>query len=199
MLNTTSDNLTGQRRGSISTLQLVYLAIFTALVIILQFVSNITAGILPVPITLTLVPIVLAVALNGKWSGAWLGFVFGATVLFSGASEPFFTVNPFGTIVTVLLKGVLAGLIAGIVYSAFEKKNRYLAIILAGATAPIVNTGVFIVGCFTFFYDYVLSLAGGENIFIFIVTVFAGVNFLIELSVNMLLAPIILRLINLKK
>lgn len=199
MSKSASENLNGQRRGRISTLQLVYLAIFTALVIILQFVSNITAGILPVPITLTLVPIVLSVALNGKWSGAWLGFVFGAAVLFSGASEPFFTVNPFGTIVTVLLKGVLAGLLSGIVYSLFENKNRYLAIIIAGATAPIVNTGIFIVGCFTFFYDYVISLAGGDNIFIFIVTGFAGVNFLIELGVNMLLSPVILRLINLKK
>lgn len=199
MSNSASDNFNTQRRGRVSTIQLVYLAIFTALVIILQFVSNITAGLLPVPITLTLVPIVLSVALNGKWSGAWLGFVFGATVLFSGASEPFFTVNPLGTIVTVLLKGVLAGLLAGLVYSLFENKNRYLAIILAGATAPIVNTGIFIIGCFTFFYDYVISLAGGENIFIFIVTVFAGVNFLIELGVNMLLSPIILRLINLKK
>lgn len=199
MLNTVSDNLNGQRRGKMSTTQLVYLAIFTALVVVLQFVSNITAGILPIPITLTLVPIVLSVALNGRWAGAWLGLVFGATVLFSGASEPFFTLNPFGTIVIVILKGVLAGLLAGLVYSLIENKNRYLAIVFAGATAPIVNTVVFIVGCYTFFYDYVLSLAGGENMFLFVITGFAGINFLIELLVNMLLSPIILRLINLKK
>lgn len=193
------NNNPGGRRGSPDTKKLVYLAILTALVCILQIISNITAGILPVPITLTLVPIVMGAALSGKWSGTWLGAVFAAVVIFSGASEPFFSINPFGTVITVFLKGVLAGLVAGLIYSLVEKKNRYLAILLAGGIAPVVNTGIFILGCYVFFYDYVASLAGGEGIFLFIITVFAGVNFLIELGLNMLLAPVILRLVNIKK
>ena len=188
-----------KKRGSDEIKRLVYLAILTALVCVLQIVSNITAGVLPVPITLTLVPIVLGAALCGKWSGAWLGTAFALVTFFSGASEPFLTIAPFGTIVTVLVKSILAGIAAGVVYSLLEKKNRYIAVVAAGAIAPIMNTGVFVVGCYLFFYDYVASLAGGDAMFPFIITVFVGVNFLIELGLNMLLAPTILRLINIKK
>ncbi len=189
----------GGRRYTPDIKKLVYLAILTALVCILQVISNVTAGLLPVPITLTLVPIVMGAALCDKWSGTWLGVAFAAVVILSGASEPFLTINPFGTVVTVLLKGALAGLLAGLVYSLLEKKNRYLAIIAAGAVAPIVNTGIFILGCYVFFYDYVMSLAAGTAMFVFVITVFAGVNFLIELGLNMLLAPTVLRLVNIKK
>ena len=196
-----SENRPGgiRRFGSVDTVKLVYLAVFTALVAVLQIVSNVTQAVMPVPITLTLVPIVMACALCDRWSGAWLGFVFAFVVLVSGASEPFFTLNPFGTIVIVIVKGVAAGLVAGLVYALFEKRNRYLAIIAAGATAPIVNTGIFLVGAFVFFRDLILEWAGGEAIFTFVITGLVGINFLIELGVNMILAPVILRLINIKK
>ena len=188
------------RRGvSLDITKLVYLSVFTALVVVLQIVANITGALLPVPITLTLVPIVLGSALCDKWSGAWLGLVFAVTVLFSGASEPFFTINPFGTVVTVIIKGVAAGLVAGLVYHILQKKNRYLAVICAGAVAPIVNTGIFVAASFIFFRDFVYSLAAGEHIFTFVITAFVGINFLIELGINIMLAPVVLRLINIKK
>ena len=188
------------RRGvSLDITKLVYLSVFTALVVVLQIVANITGAVLAVPITLTLVPIVLGCALCDRWSGAWLGLVFAVTVLFTGAAEPFFTINPFGTVVTVVIKGVVAGLLAGLVYHFLEKKNRYLAVICAGAVAPIVNTGIFIAASFIFFRDFVYSLAAGEHIFTFVITVFVGINFLIELGINILLAPVVLRLINIKK
>ena len=187
------------KRGSLDIKKMVYLAILTALVVILQYVSNITAAVLPVPITLTLVPIVLGSALSGRYSGVWLGFAFGVIVILSGASEPFFTVNPVGTVITVLVKGMASGLVAGLLYSLLEAKNRYLAILVAGIAAPIVNTGLFLVGCFVFFYDYVVSLSGGESLFVFIITAFVGVNFLVELGLNMLLSPTILRILNIKK
>ena len=187
------------RRGQINTKKIVYLAILTALVIALQFVSNITGAALPVPITLTLVPIVLSAALCDWFSGVWLGAVFGITVMLTGASEPFFTWNPFGTIVTVMVKGMLAGLAAGLIYKLLENRNRYLAILLSGFAAPIVNTGIFILGCYLFFYESVAALAGGEHVFKFIIFAFAGINFLIELLINVILAPTILRLVNYKK
>ena len=201
--NTTegSQNLGGfmRRGGSADIRKLVYLSVLTALVVVLQIVANITGAVLAVPITLTLVPIVLGCALCDRWSGAWLGFVFAMAVMFTGASEPFFTINPFGTVLTVIVKGVLAGLCAGLVYHLLEKKNRYVAVICAGAVAPIVNTGIFIAASFIFFRDFIYSLAAGEHIFTFVITVFVGINFLIELGINILLAPVILRLINLKK
>jgi len=199
MLEVDMSNSVMHKRGSLEVKKLVYLAILTALVCVLQVVSNVTAGILPVPITLTLVPIVMGAAICDKWSGAWLGAAFAAVTIFSGAAEPFLTLAPFGTVVTVFAKSILAGIASGLAYSLIEKKNRYIAIIAAGAVAPIVNTGIFVAGCYLFFYDYVASLAGGEAMFPFIITVFVGVNFLIELALNMLLAPTILRLVNIRK
>lgn len=185
--------------GFTDTKKLVYLALFSALVVVLQIVSNITAGFMPIPITLTLVPIVMACALCDRWSGAWLGLVFAAVVLISGAAEPFFTLNPFATIVIVIVKGVCAGLAAGLVYSFLEGWNRYVAILIAGAVAPLVNTGIFLCGAFIFFKDFILSLAGGQAIFTFVITGLVGINFLVEFGINMILAPVILRLVNLKK
>ncbi|MBR7117482.1 MAG: ECF transporter S component [Clostridia bacterium] len=194
-----TQNEGGTRRTNLDTKKLVYLAILTALVVVLQFVSNISAGFLPVPLTLTLVPIVIGSALCGKWSGAWLGGVFAVVLILTGAAEPFFTFNPFGTIVTVLIKGVAAGIAAGLVYSLLEKKNKYLAICVAGFTAPIVNTGLFIAGSYIFFLDTIKEWAGGTDVFAYIILAMVGVNFLVELGLNIILAPTALRLINLKK
>ena len=67
-------------------------------------------------ISLVLIPIVIGAATCGPKIGAWLGFVFGIFVLISGDAAAFLSVDIFGTIVTVLLKGTLCGLAAGYVY-----------------------------------------------------------------------------------
>ena len=184
------------RRLNADTQKLVYLAILTSLVVVLQVVANVTGVALPVPITLTLVPIVMSAAVCGKYAGAWLGFVFGIVILLTGAAEPFFTWNPIGTIVTVIIKGMLAGLVAGFAYALLERVNKYLAIAVSGIVAPVVNTGIFILGCYLFFFDDLSALAGGNNLFLFIILTMAGINFLIELGINAVLAPAILSLVN---
>ena len=56
---------------------------------------------------------------------AWLGFVFGVVVLFTDAGA-FLAINVPGTIITVLLKGTLAGAAAGLIYSLLSRKNDIL-------------------------------------------------------------------------
>lgn len=182
-----------------STRKLTGLAILTALVVILQF--------LPVKgpfflITLTLIPIVIGSALYGAFSGAWLGFIFGVTVLLSGDAAAFLTINIPGTIATVLVKGTLAGLAAGLVYKLASKVNRYFGVICAALVAPVVNTGIFLLGCRLFFMDTVngwAAASGYENVGAYMILSLVGINFLIELGVNMVCSPIILRLINIRK
>lgn len=182
-----------------STRKLTGLAILTALVVILQF--------LPVKgpfflITLTLVPIVIGSALYGAFSGAWLGFIFGVTVLLSGDAAAFLTINIPGTIATVLVKGTLAGLAAGLVYKLASKVNRYFGVICSALVAPVVNTGIFLLGCRLFFMDTVngwAAASGYENVGAYMILSLVGINFLIELGVNMVCSPIILRLINIRK
>ena len=143
-----------------STRKLTGLAILTALVVILQF--------LPIKgpfflITLTLIPIVIGSALYGACAGAWLGFIFGVTVLLSGDAAAFLTINIPGTIATVLVKGTLAGLAAGLVYKLASKVNRYFGVICSALVAPVVNTGIFLLGCRLFFMDTVNGWAAASG------------------------------------
>ena len=182
-----------------STRKLTGLAILTALVVILQF--------LPIKgpfflITLTLIPIVIGSALYGAFAGAWLGFIFGVTVLLSGDAAAFLTINIPGTIATVLVKGTLAGLAAGLVYKLGSKVNRYFGVICAALVAPVVNTGIFLLGCRLFFMDTVngwAAASGYENVGAYMILSLVGINFLIELGVDLVCSPVILRLINIRK
>lgn len=184
----------------ISTRTLTGVAIFTAIVVILQFLGAfVRFG--PFSISLVLIPIVVGAALYGVWAGAWLGFVFGVVVLLSGDAGAFLAVNVLGTILTVLLKGTLCGLCAGLVYKALSKW-QLPAVVAAAVTAPVVNTGVFLLGCLLFFMPTITAwgqAAGFENVGRYMILGLAGGNFLFELLFNIVLSPVIVRLIKIGK
>lgn len=185
-----------------TTQTMVMGAILTALVIVLQYIS-LVVKVGPVPLTLVLVPVIIGAASGGCGMGAWQGFVFGFAVLISGAGEPFFTINPLGTIVTVLVKGTACGYLAGLAYKALEKHNRYIAVAVASVVCPVVNTGVFFIGCLIFFMPMVTEWAAaggfGDNVALYMFVGLAGINFLVELGTNIILNPIITRLLNYRK
>lgn len=174
------------------------MGLLTALVVVLQFVSmNIRTA--QFSITLSLVPIVVGAALYGKWAGAWLGGAFGLAVLLTGDANAFFAISVPGTIITVMVKGIAAGFASGLVYDLLKKKNDTAATYVSGIIAPIVNTGVFILGCYVFFLPTIRDWAGGAHAFKFILVTLIGFNFFIELAVNLILSPTIVRLIKLAK
>lgn len=179
------------------TKMIVGIGLMTAIVVVLQLLGSfIKFGVFS--ISLVLVPIIVGAALYGIGAGAWLGLAFGVTVLASGDAGVFLAVNPVGTVVTVLLKGVLAGLAAGGVYKLIEKKNKLIAVITAGVVAPVVNTGVFIIGCWLFFMPLITewaTAAGAENAGLFVLTGVVGVNFFVELAINLVLSTVIVRII----
>jgi len=183
------------------TQTLVFGAILTALVIVLQYVSMaLRFG--TFSITLVLVPIVIGAATCGAKIGGWLGFVFGVIVLLSGDAAPFLAVDYFGTIITVLAKGTLCGIAAALVYKLLENKNQYLAVIAAAVVCPIVNTGVFLIGCCVFFLETIKSwgvAAGFTNVSAYMFIGLAGINFIIEFVTNIVLAPVILRVLKFAK
>ena len=178
------------KNGKSFTKNLTMVAILTAITVVLQIVALVSRPFLPFSITLSLFPIVIGAAL------------FGITVLLSGDAAAFLTVNIPGTIITVLAKGTLAGLAAGLIYKLASKVNGYFGVFCSAIVAPIVNTGVFLLGCKLFFMDTITSwaeAAGSPNVGSYIILSFVGINFLIELGVNMVCSPIILRLINIRK
>ncbi|MCM1055158.1 MAG: ECF transporter S component [Bacteroides sp.] len=175
------------------------LGLLTAIIIVLQFVCLALRPTGFFNITLCLVPIVVGAALYGIKAGAWLGFVFGIIVTITD-SAAFMVVNAPATIAVCILKGTLSGLAAGAVYKLLEKKNRYAAAIAAGIACPVVNTGVFALGCLAFFMPTIAEwglAAGIENAVFFL---FAGIittNFFIELAVNLLLSSAVVTIIKL--
>ena len=183
------------------TKKIVLGAVFTALVVILQLLGSfIRFG--PFAVSLVLVPIVLGAAMCGYKIGAWLGLAFGLIVLISGDAAAFYAINVPGTVITVLLKGTLCGLLAGLTYKLLEKNNRYLAVMASAVVFPIVNTGVFLIGCKLFFMSAITEwgLASGfTNAAEYMFLGLAGGNFIFELITNVILAPVVLKVISFKK
>ncbi len=181
-----------------NTKKIVGVGIFTAIVVVLQFLGSfIKFG--TFSISLVLVPIVVGAAIYGIGAGAWLGAAFGVTVLISGDAAAFLTVNPAGTVITVLLKGICAGLAAGAVFKALEGKNKLLSAILASIASPVANTGVFLIGCRLFFYPTIqewATAAGMENAGKYMIVGLVGLNFVVELAINLVLSSTIVKLVD---
>ena len=152
------------------TYKLVGTALLTAIVVVLQIVGGaIKVG--TFSISLVLMPIVVGAALFGIWSGAWLGLVFGVMVMATGDAALFLAVNVPGTIITVLAKGILAGLAAGAV----------------------------LIGCAVFFMDTIKSRAGDAPVFKYMIVGLVGFNFILELAINLVLNPVIVRIVDIGK
>lgn len=195
------------------TRKLTTLAIFTALILVLQLVSALLTRFvpaLPVSITLTLVPIVVGAALYGVGAGAYLGGVMGAVVLLfcimglDAGGAILWNSSPLMCALVCLVKGIAAGAVAALVYRALCGKNKIAAAVVAGICAPTVNTGLFVAGMFLFFKDNLMVWTqlwadqtgrAADPVFYAILGL-AGINYLLELAVNLVLAPVIVRIIN---
>ncbi len=183
------------------------IGLLTAIIVVLQSLAMVVKlGIFE--LNLVLVPIVVGAALYGIKAGAWLGFVSGVMVLFAPGTAVFLEVSVGGTIITVLGKGILSGLLAGLVYQLLQKVNLTLSVICAAITCPIVNTGVFLLGCWLFFLPTITAwgeawaAVAGKATFSVVEYAFVGLvgtNFLIELAISIVLSSTIVRIIQIGK
>ena len=187
-----------KQRQRMSTEILVLGAILTALVVVLQMMGSfIRFGMFS--ISLVLVPIVIGASVGGAKLGAWLGGVFGIVVLISGDAAAFLAISVPGTIITVMVMGIACGLVAGLIYKWLSKYDRYASVVISALVCPVVNTGVFLLGCSVFFMDTIKTWAladYGENVVGYLFLGLAGVNFLVEVAINVLLTPAIVRLLD---
>lgn len=185
-----------------NTRKLALLALFTAIVAVLQMLGvAIRFGTFAV--SMVGVPVILGAALMGPVAGAWLGLVFGIAVLVSGDAALFLTWDPAATVIIVLLKGTLAGLAAGGVYQLLEKRNTFLAVLAAAVAYPLVNTGVFFLGCMIFFLEDCIQFASNLGVMgsgpVIVMSVFIGFNFFFELGLDLVLSGIVERLVKIGK
>lgn len=186
----------------ITTRTITGTALLTAIELVLIVISNYVA-IGPVNINLALVPIAVAGMVFGPLSGLFVGLVNGLVTILSPSTQAIFmSVAPFGTVLICLLKTGLAGFICGLVYVPFKSmesnKRRMLGSVLASILVPIINTGIFTIGCYTFFYGWLESNTAGnyDNTFLFLILAVLGWNFIFELSISALLSPSINMIVN---
>ena len=190
--------------SSARTKRLVGMGLFTAIIVVLQLVATFVK-IGTFPVTLVLIPIVVGAAVYGPKSGAYFGGVFGVVVLIACifgwylGGNILWNANPFLTLLLCLVKGMAAGWAAGMVYGAISKKNMYLGVVLAALVCPIVNTGIFCLAMVLFYRDILLQWAAGTSVMYFMIFGLVGVNFLLEVAINVVLCPTVARIIKIEK
>lgn len=166
-------------------------AILTALTVVLSLIKIPIVG---ASVTLVLPVVVIGAALYGPIVGAWLTVI--PNLLAFSEAGIFMTYSPAGCVATLLLKGILAGACAGLVYKFLSNKRPLVAVTCAAVVAPVLNSGIFALGCYLFIWDELINIAGEKGIGIgMLVFGLVGLNFIIELIFNVVLCPTILRII----
>ncbi len=202
MQNSRNRNQTQRERNKAVILKMVLMACLVSIVVIFQLMGSfIKIG--PTNVSLVLIPIVIGSILLGPLAGTALGAVFGIVVLLAGINGvDFFTATlwqnqPLETAILCIGKGALAGLCSGLVYKAVSKFGDLAAVIAASAVAPIVNTGVFILGGL-FMVEKTLNanFVDGTTLIYFLVIGCAGLNFIAEFILNIVVSPTIKTIIN---
>lgn len=184
------------------------LGILTALMVLLQMpFASIHVG--PTSFNLALVPIVLGAILLGPVGGGILGFINGVVALICGAvgldGFTFYLLGlqPVGTVAICLVKTTVAGLGAGLLYRAIAGKHRYVAAFAASAITPVLNTGIFIIGALLMsgtIESYMASVGlEGVSVAYFVIIGCAGINFIVEFIVNLIVSPAIYRVVEVIK
>ena len=176
-------------------LKIVVVGVLTALAIGLSLIKLPITG---VSVTLLLPVVIIGAALYGPWVGAWLTIIPNIIAFFVEGAL-FMVYNPIGGLVTIVLKGILAGIAAGFICKALSKKRPMVAITVASIAAPLVNTGVFILGSYILVWDKMIEAAVEAGV----APEFAGIaillglgfNCAVELILNIVLAPAIFKIL----
>jgi len=181
--------------NSLKIKKMVGIASLAAIVAVLQLIANyITFG--PVSITLALIPLIIGAILYGPSGGAILGGLMGLIILTAPSTGSFLAINPIVTVLLCVIKTSVAGMVSGYIFKGLRKINLKLGVVLASIAAPLVNTGIFAVGCILFYMPSITTWAGeGANAYAFLFLSMIGINFIIEFVINSVLSPIVLYIV----
>ena len=173
----------------------------TATLLAITIVLQAFASFIVIPVTntspaLSLIPIAVGAILYGPSCGALLGFGWSAFILVSGQASSYLAMNVFGTIVTVLGKGTLAGIGSGYVFKLLKDKNYVVTIVLASIVTPLINSLVYRIGLVVFFQDYFFgkATASGLHPVAYFMQAFIAGGFFLEVGISTVFSPIVVRI-----
>ena len=169
--------------------QIATIAIFFAVMVVINILSSIILNLLPVPIKPTIVhiPVIIASILYGPRIGASLGTLMGLmsivhnTIIRLPTSYLFSPLVENGSIYSVIIAVVPRILIGITPYYIYKLLNNRTGLVLAGAVGSMTNT-IFVLGGIFVLFSSVFS----GNIQAMLATVF-GTNAIAEMIISAIL------------
>ena len=179
----------GKAKVNTKIVRMSELGILTAIILLMAFtpIGYIkTAGL---EITLITIPVIVGAIVLGPGAGALLGGIFGLTSFLQGV----FGLSPFGvaaleisvpkTFIICVPTRILMGLLTGLFYKLFKKKN-FAAYSITGLVGALLNTILFMTALVICFWNTDLiqgfaAMLGTEKVIPFIFA-FVGINGLVE-------------------
>ena len=188
------------------TVRLSRLALFSALILLLNYTPLGYIRVFALEITLIIIPVTLGAMLLGPADGAILGGVFGLTSFATcfGSSQfgvTLLAINPIGTLITCVVARVLAGGLTGLVFERLHRseKLRPISYAVGGLLGPVFNT-LFFMSCIVLFFwntEFIQGMAaamGAANPLTFVV-LFVGINAVFETVVSFLVSTALCRVL----
>ena len=176
-------------RNSSKSKDIAYIGIFSALVVVLQAIAEITKILgLPMSIALGLIPVLVAGQLRGVKTGVIVGGVFGLTSLILAVIYVASLPNSYAQIIINPLVSVfpriMVGLVSALVYKAFTRRGersrakRYVFSAVSALLGVVTNTVLFLGMYAAFAYGRTFDDATID--FKWIITAVVAINTIIE-------------------
>lgn len=178
------------KKKSVDTRRMVLLAMLSCILLVMSFTPLGYLPIGPLAISLNMIPVAIGAVALGPGGGAFLGAVFGITSCLQcvgiGGTSPMgvilFEISPVLTIIQRLVPRILAGWLTGMTYRGLRKVQFNYAAYVAGFSAALYNTLLFMTALIALFYNtqYLQGLIGGSNVLVWAI-LFVGINAVLEL------------------
>ena len=176
-------------RNSSKSRDIAYIGIFSALVVVLQAIAEITKILgLPMSLALGLIPVLVAGQLRGVKTGVIVGGVFGLTSLILAVIYVASLPNSYAQIIINPLVSVfpriMVGLVSALVYKAFTRRGersrakRYVFSAVSALLGVVTNTVLFLGMYAAFAYGRTFDDATID--FKWIITAVVAINTIIE-------------------
>lgn len=176
-------------RNSSKSRDIAYIGIFSALVVVLQAIAEITRILgLPMSLALGLIPVLVAGQLRGVKTGVIVGGVFGLTSLVLAVIYVASLPNSYARILINPLVSVfpriMVGLVSALVYKAFTRRGersrakRYVFSAVSALSGVVTNTVLFLGMYAAFAYGRTFDDATID--FKWIITAVVAINTIIE-------------------
>ncbi len=188
------------------------LGILIALVVVLQLFAS-AIPMFGVTLNFSLIPIALAGIMLGAIGGTIVGFVCGLVVFISTAvlgmeasTAFFFQTNPAVLTIMCIGKTTVAGLISGLLFKLINKegsiKRNLTATVVSSLIIPIINTGIYLIGIIIMkesAAEFMGLSSSGAGVVFGVVFGLIWVNFVLEIAITVIFAPVIYRVIKIFK